>query len=540
MLKESNFIKTIIAKDIKKKKYNKIITRFPPEPNGFLHLGHARAIIINFELAKYFNGITYLRYDDTNPYKEKKIFIEAIEKDIKWLNYKPNKIFFTSDYFEEIFQKAVILIKKNKAFVDDLTEKEIKEYRGTLNKPGINSPFRERSIKENLDLFYKMKTGFFKKKEKVLRAKIDMSNPNINLRDPVIYRILDNYTLKKQHHFIFPSYDFSHPLADSIEKISHSLCSLEFEDHRPLYEWFLKETEMKHIPKQIEFGRLNITNTCLSKRSLNFLVENKLVEGWDDPRMPTLIGMKNKGLPPEAIKKFILNTGLSKNNSFVDIEMLNSEIRKILQKTTKKTISIINPLKVTIINYPENQTETRNIEYNENCNPNEKREILFSKHIYIEKNDFELIKKDEKSKKLRINEEVRLLYFYFIKVVDVIYDKKGEIEKLLATYDIKTKSGSGFNERKPNGTIHFLSQKNTQKAIFNFFQPIFNNANPKDFTKEFNNNSWQKKEVLIEKGLSLNIKNEKFQFIRKGFFHLTNQKSKIPNFNEIVPLKKLY
>ncbi|WAN63586.1 Glutaminyl-tRNA synthetase [Candidatus Phytoplasma rubi] len=537
MFQGSNFIKSIIAEDLKNKKYTKIITRFPPEPNGFLHLGHARSIIINFELAKFFNGKTYLRYDDTNPIVEKQEYVDFILKDVKWLGYTPDKILFASDYFEEMYKRAVILIKKNLAFVDDLSAEELKKYRGDLFTPGINSPYRNRSIEKNLELFEKMKNGFFKEENKVLRAKIDMASPNMNLRDPVLYKILDAYTLKNKHYFIFPSYNFAHPLEDAIEGISHSLCSLEFKDHRPLYDWVIKETEMEHVSTQIEFGRMNITQTILSKRSLKFLVSSGLVQGWDDPRMPTLRGMRNKGYTPESIKKFILEIGLSKNNTYVNQDMLYSFLREDLQKKAKKIMVVDEPLKVTIINYPEDKIESSDVPYHKDLDLG-MRKVFFSKHIYIEKSDFQIEKLDPKSKKLFLNGEVRLFYFYFIKAVDVVKNKKGEIIEILATYDPKTKSGISFNERKPNGTIHFVEMNTAKKAFLNFYQPLFENNNPKDLKAEFNHFSWIRKIAFVEGGLDINVNYNKFQFIRKGYFYLTNTEKKVINFNEIISLKK--
>ncbi len=541
MFQESNFIKTIMQKDLDEKKYKEIITRFPPEPNGFLHLGHARAIIINFELAKFFQGKTYLRYDDTNPSKENQIYVDAILEDIKWLGYEPDQIFYASDYFDIIEEKAILLIKKGKAFVDDLTMEQLKEYRGDLKKPGKNSPYRNRTVEENLELFQQMKQGVFKDGEKVLRAKIDMASPNMNLRDPVLYRILDAYTLKKKHYYIFPAYDFAHPLEDAIEGITHSLCSLEFEDHRPLYDWIIKETEMKNTPKQIEFGRLNITQTFLSKRNLKFLVDSQLVQGWDDPRMPTLKGVKKRGYTPEAIKKFILEIGLSKNNTHIDKNMLDSCLRDDLQKKAKKAMAVVEPLKVTITNYPDHQIEYNEVPFHEDLSFGS-RKMAFSKHIYIEKNDFQLTKLNKKSKKLFLNEEVRLLHFYFIKSYDVIRDEKGEIIEVLATYDPQTKSGSGFNERKPNGTIHFVEKSTAQKGLFNFYEPLFNseNPNPLNLSADFNHHSWVKKEVLIEGSLKLEQNHEPIQFVRQGYFNIDHQPDNLANFNEIIPLKKIY
>ncbi|MDO8059344.1 glutamine--tRNA ligase ['Crotalaria aegyptiaca' phytoplasma] len=535
----SNFIKTIMEQDLKQNKISEIITRFPPEPNGFLHLGHARAIIINFELAKYFQGKTYLRYDDTNPIREKPVYIENIAKDVHWLGYKPDKILFTSDYFEIIYQKAILLIKKNKAFVDDLNAEELKQTREIQQC----SPYRNRTISENLELFHQMAQGKFKIGQKVLRAKIDMSNPNFNLRDPVLYRILNTKTLKQQHHYIYPTYDFAHPLADAIEKITHSLCSLEFEDHRPLYNWIIKETEMINIPKQIEFGRLNIVGTCLSKRILKSLVDYNLVRGWDDPRMPTLIGLRNRGFTPSAIKNFILEAGLSKINSNIDRSMLDACLRSDLQSKTKIIIAIIKPLKITITNYPENQIEFREISYYKNSEQT-KRKVFFSRQIYIEHSDFQINKPNHDFKRLFLHGEVRLLYFYFIKAYKVITNNLGEITEILATYDPMTKSGSGFNQRKPNGTIHFLTIEKSLEATFNFYYDLLlKDNNQENYQKSqeikhlFNFNSWKQYKGFIESNLDCKNNLEKFQFIRHGFFNLEYQKNQIRNFNEIVALK---
>ena len=358
MKDQSNFIKTIMEEDLKSGKHTEIITRFPPEPNGFLHIGHARAIITNFELAKLYDGKTNLRFDDTNPEKEEDKYVKAIIEDVKWLGYQPNDILYASDYFTEMYERAIILIKKGLAFVDDLSAEQIAEYRGSITEPGKESPYRNRSIEENLKLFEEMAKGVYQEGEKVLRAKIDMKSPNMNMRDPVLYRI--SYA---EHHntgkkwCIYPMYDYAHPLEDAIENITHSLCSLEFEDHRPLYDWVVRETEIPSTPRQIEFGRLGIENTVMSKRYLKHLVDSQLVTGWDDPRMPTLSGVRRRGYTPEAIRNFVLSTGLSKVNSVVSKDMLEAAIRDNLQEVAKRAMAVINPLKVTITNYPEDKIE---------------------------------------------------------------------------------------------------------------------------------------------------------------------------------------
>lgn len=564
MQKQSNFIKTIIQKDLQSGKCSQIITRFPPEPNGFLHLGHARAIIINFELAHFFEGKTLLRYDDTNPSKEKQIYVNSILNDIKWLGYTPYKITFASDYFPQMYQMALFLIKQGKAYVDDQTAEQIAQSRGNLTQKGTNSPYRNRSIEENILLFEQMKKGKFVEGSKVLRAKIDMQSPNLNLRDPILYRILSAFTLKQKHWHIFPTYDYAHPLEDSFENITHSLCSLEFEDHRPLYDWIIKETKAKHTPRQIEFGRLNLTQTLMSKRHLNNLVEKNLVTGWDDPRMPTLSGIRKKGYTPEAIKNFVLETGLSKVNSQVKQEMLESFVRDDLKGKSLPRMAVINPLKLTITNFPENQIETLKAPWTNNfhtckcCNTSQtqgktpeqnqeqtkgkeqtqEREIYFSRHLYIEKDDFALQKPDKNYKRFTLGEEVRLFHAYFVKAYDVVKNKKGEITEILATYDPQTKSGSGFKDRKPNGTIHFVEAKTACKATFNFFAPLLcTNGN-------LNDKSWHIKKGFVESSLqkSCCCKNH-FQFLRQGYFAAdkitkdTNEKTQELNFNEVVSLK---
>ena len=538
----SNFIKTIIETDLKTGKHKEIITRFPPEPNGFLHIGHARAIITDFESAKQYGGYTNLRYDDTNPSKEDDIYVKSILEDIRWLGYEPKNIFFASDYFEEMYERAVLLIKKGLAYVDHSTPEEIQNMRGNVNTPGTLSPYRNRSVEENLELFSNMRKGLYKEGECVLRAKIDMTSPNMNMRDPVLYRI--SYA---EHHntgktwVIYPMYDYAHPLEDAIEGITHSLCSLEFEDHRPLYDWVVRETEMPKVPRQIEFGRLNIENTVMSKRFLRDLVEKGKVTGWDDPRMPTLSGMRRRGYTPEAIRNFILSTGLSKVNSTVGIDMLEAAVRDDLQLHAKRAMAVINPLKVTITNYPEDKIEYVSSAYHPDLPEIGERNIPFSRHLYIEQDDFVLEKPNNKYKRLALNEEVRLFHTYFIKAYDVIKDQDGNVIEVLATYDENTKSGSGFNERKPNGTIHFVEATHAQKAIFNFFGPMIIGDESLPLEERFNNDSWDVKEGFVEDALHQAKPQEKYQFVRNGYFNVdpSSTKDKLV-FNEIVPLKSSY
>ncbi len=543
MENQSNFIKTIMEEDLKSGKHDTIITRFPPEPNGFLHIGHARAIVTNFELAKTFGGYTNLRYDDTNPSKEDEIYVRGIEADVRWLGYDPKAIYYASDYFGEMYERAVILIKKGLAYVDDQTADEIAATRGDIVNAGKDSPYRNRSVEENLKLFEAMKDGKYQEGERVLRAKIDMTSPNMNMRDPVIYRI--NFA---SHHNtgdawkVYPMYDFAHPIEDAIEGITHSLCSLEFEDHRPLYDWVIKETEMPKVPRQIEFGRLGLVNTVMSKRFLKHLVDQGYVDGWDDPRMPTLSGLRRKGYTKEAIKAFILATGLAKVNSEVELDMLESFVRDDLQARTKRVFAVINPLKVTLTNYPDDK-----IEYFDVANHPEQpilgtRKIAFSKHLFIERDDFTEIKPDNKYKRLSLGGEVRLFHTYFIKAHDVIKNENGEVIEVLATYDEKTLSGSGFNERKPDGTIHFVEASTAIHATFNFFGNLLDNDSTKSLDERFNKDSLVVKHGFIEGALKDVVHEEKLQFVRNGYFNCYyDQKTNDHyTFNETVALKSSY
>lgn len=537
---ESNFIKTIIKEELESKKVDKIITRFPPEPNAFLHIGHARAIIQNFELAKEFNGYTNLRYDDTNPSKEEERFVKGIYEDVKWLGYEPKHVYYASNYFDEMYKRAILLIKKGLAYVDDLSPEEIQEYRGNLTTPGKESPYRNRSIEENLELFENMKKGLYKEGEKTLRAKIDMNNPNMNLRDPVIYRILyQTHHNTKDKWCIYPMYDYAHPLEDAIEGITHSLCSLEFEDHRPLYDWFVLNTEMPHKPRQIEFGRLNLSKTILSKRYLKMLVDNKIVSGYDDPRMPTLSGLRKRGVTPNAIRNFILSTGLSKVNSTTDKSQFEHFIREDLKLTTKRIMGVINPLKVTITNYPDDKIEYLDILNNMENPELGSRKIAFSKHLLIEQEDFLEEKPNKKWKRLSKGIEVRLFGAYFIKCNEVIKDKDNNIIELLCTYDVNTKSGSGFEERKPNGTIHFVEETTAKKAYINLIDDLFidDDINKDNFLNKINKDS-----LITKLGYVENLdysKEESYQFMRNGYYKSYIEDDKV-YFNQIVSLKSSF
>lgn len=523
MAEINNFIKTIMEKDLAEGKVSEIVTRFPPEPNAYLHIGHARAIINDFELAMAFNGKTNLRFDDTNPVNEGEEYVNAIIDDLKWLGYTPDLVCFGSDYFEKTYEMAVLLIKKGLAYVDDLSQEETTAYRGTLTEPGKNSPYRDRSVEENLDLFERMRKGEFKDGEKTLRAKIDMASPNINMRDPVMYRILH-----VAHHrtgdkwCIYPMYDFAHPLQDAFEGVTHSMCSIEYDNHRPLYDWFVEKCELEHVPHQYEWGRLNITNTIMSKRYLRQLVEGNYVTGYDDPRMPTLVGLRRKGFTPEAIKEFILYTGLSRINSTTDAENLDYFLREDQKLKATRPSAVLNPLKVVITNYPEGQVEWLDAPENMENEQLGTRKIAFGKYLYIEKEDFVEEKPNKKWKRLAKDVEVRLMHAYFIKCNEVIKDENGEIIEIHCTYDVATKSGSGFNERKPNGTIHFVEATTACKAQFNLFNPLIWDATEEtkhlSFIERLNKDSWEVVHGYVEASLANSEVGTHYQFLRNGYY----------------------
>lgn len=540
----SNFIRNIVMDDIQSGRVRQIVTRFPPEPNGYLHIGHAKSICLNFELADEFNGRTHLRFDDTNPLKEDAEYVEAIKEDVKWLGFEWDGLFFASDYFEEMYNRAVLLIKKGKAYVDDLSAEEIRETRGTLTEPGKESPYRNRTVEENLDLFERMRKGEFKDGEKVLRAKIDMASPNINMRDPVLYRIAH-----VTHHntgdkwCIYPMYDFAHPLGDAIEGVTHSLCTLEFEDHRPLYDWVIRECEMERRPRQYEFARLNLTNTVMSKRKLKQLVDEKYVDGWDDPRMPTLSGLRRRGYTPESIRKFAREIGVAKSNGVVDIRMLEHFIREDLKLKAPRTMSVLRPLKVVITNYPEDQVEMLEAEINPENPEMGTRLIPFSREIYIERDDF---MENPPSKYFRLfpGNEVRLKHAYFIKCNEVIKDESGNIVELRCTYDPETKSGTGFTGRKVKGTIHWVDARHAVPAEFRLYDVLILDGpeDGKGFLELVNPNSLEIVHGFVEPDMK-NVKpHDKFQFFRHGYFNvdpkLTSGERLV--FNRIVSLKSSF
>ena len=543
----NNFIKNIIVDDLKTGKHDHIITRFPPEPNGYLHIGHAKSICLNFGLAKEFTGTVNMRFDDTNPLKEDEEYVNSIKKDIQWLGFNWDNLYFASDYFDEMYNRAILLIKKGKAYVDDLSADEIRETRGTLTEPGKESPYRNRSIEENLDLFERMKNGEFANGEKVLRAKIDMSSPNINFRDPVIYRISH-----ASHHntgdkwCIYPMYSFAHPLEDAIEGITHSICTLEFEDQRPLYDWIVRECEMSKVPRQIEFARLNLTNTVMSKRKLKLLVDEGIADGWDDPRMPTISGVRRRGYTPESIRNFCLEIGVSKADSKVDSQLFDHFLREDLQPKAPLVMGILNPLKLVITNYPEGQSEMielENIAKNEEAGT---REVPFSRELYIERDDF-MEEPVAKYRRFFPGNEVRLKGAYFVKCTDVIKDENGNIVEIHGTYDPETKSGSGFTGRKVKGTVHWVDAKTAVPCEFRLFEPLILDDAPenegKHFLEQINPNSLKVLQGFVEPTQIKDAKPlDKFQFVRNGFFSV-DTKYTTPEklvFNRIVPLKSSF
>ena len=546
-INSSNFIRNIVIEDLEQGKHKEIITRFPPEPNGYLHIGHAKSILLNFGLAEEFKGKTHLRFDDTNPVKEDTEYVESIKEDVKWLGGNWNELFFASNYFDEMYNRAILLIKKGKAYVCDLTAEEAKEYRGTLTKPGTESPYRNRSVEENLDLFERMKNGEFEDGGKVLRAKIDMASPNINMRDPIIYRISHS-----THHntgdkwCIYPMYDFAHPLEDAIEHITHSICTLEFEDHRPLYEWVVSECEMEATPRQIEFARLNMTNTVMSKRKLKQLVDEKIVDGWDDPRMPTICGLRRKGCTSEALRNFCSAIGVAKANSIVDSQMLDYFIREDLQLKAPLVMAVLKPLKLIITNYPENESEMLEIENNSKDETQGTRLVPFSRELYIEREDFMEIPA-KKYFRLFPGNEVRLKGAYFVKCNEIIKDENGEVTEIHCTYDPETKSGSGFTGRKVKATIHWVDVKTCVPTEFRLYEPLIlddiEENEGKDFLEQINPNSMEILQGFIEPTAIKDAKpQDKFQAVRNGFFCVDTKYTTADKlvFNRIVSLKSSF
>lgn len=542
----SNFIRDIIDQDLKSGKHKSVITRFPPEPNGYLHIGHAKSICLNFGLAKDYQGQCNLRFDDTNPDKEDQEYIDSIKEDVKWLGFDwGENEFYASDYFEQLYDWAIHLIKEGKAYIDEQSAEEIRKNRGTLTEPGNNSVWRDRSVEENLDLFTRMKNGEFKNGEKVLRAKINMAAPNINMRDPVIYRILHSKHPRTGDKWcIYPMYDFTHGQSDAIEHITHSICTLEFQDHRPLYDWFIENLPVPSEPKQFEFARLNLTYTVMSKRKLLILVQNKKVHGWDDPRMPTISGMRRRGYPAASIRDFCERIGVAKANSTVDFALLESCVRDNLNKNALRFMAVLNPLKVVITNYPEDKVEWFEAENNPEDPDSGTHKVPFSRTIYIEQDDF-MEDPPKKFFRLKPDSEVRLKHSYFIKCNEIIKNDDGTIKELHCTYDPNTRGGSASDGRKVKGTLHWVSATEGISAEVRLYDHLFNASNPdkveegKEFTDNMNPESLIiVKNAYVEPELAEVEAMTPVQFLRLGYFcadKLTSPDA--PVFNRTVSLK---
>ena len=541
-----NFIEQEIDKDLAEGVYDHVQTRFPPEPNGYLHIGHAKSIILNSGLAKEYGGKFNLRFDDTNPTKEKTEYVESIINDVKWLGAEfEDRLFFASDYFDAMYECAVHLIKKGKAFVCDLSADEIREYRGDFNTPGKNSPYRDRTVEENLKLFEEMKNGVYKDGEKVLRAKIDMASPNINMRDPVIYRVA-----RMSHHntgdkwCIYPMYDFAHPIEDAIEHITHSICTLEFEDHRPLYDWVVRECGFENPPRQIEFAKLYLTNVVTGKRYIKKLVEDGIVDGWDDPRLVTIAALRRRGYTPESLRMFVDLVGVSKANSSVDYAMLEYCIREDLKLKSPRMMAILDPVKLVIDNYPEGQTEMLSVPNNlENPEMGE-RQVPFSRELYIEREDF-MEEQPKKYFRLFPGNEVRLMSAYFVTCTSFEKDENGKVTVVHCTYDPETKSGSGFNGRKVKGTIHWVSAEHAGQVECRLYENIVDEEKGKlnaDGTLNLNPNSKTVTMAYVEPALMEARAYDSFQFVRNGFYCVDCKDSEEgkPVYNRIVSLKSSF
>ena len=542
-----NFIEQIIEKDLAEGKYETICTRFPPEPNGYLHIGHAKSILLNYGLSQEYNGKFNLRFDDTNPTKEKIEFVESIKADVKWLGADwEDRLFFASNYFDQMYEAAIKLIKKGKAFVCDLTAEQIREYRGTLTEPGKNSPYRDRSVEENLDLFERMKNGEFEDGTKVLRAKIDMASPNINMRDPVIYRVAH-----MTHHntgdkwCIYPMYDFAHPIEDAIEGVTHSICTLEFEDHRPLYDWVVRELEYPYPPKQIEFAKLYLTNVVTGKRYIKRLVEEGIVDGWDDPRLVSIAALRRRGFTPESIKMFVELCGVSKANSSVDYAMLEYCIREDLKLKRSRVMAILDPVKLIIDNYPEGQIEELEAPNNMENETLGTRKVPFGKELYIEREDF-MVEPPKKYKRLYPGNEVRLMNAYFVTCVGYDTDEEGNVTAVHCTYDPASKGGNSPDGRKVKGTIHWVSAQDNVQAEVRLYENIIDEEKGvynEDGSLNLNPNSLTVlKSCYVEKSLKDAKAYDSFQFVRNGFFCVDAKDSKEDAlvFNRIVSLKSSF
>lgn len=541
-----NFIEQIIDKDLEEGVYDTVHTRFPPEPNGYLHIGHAKSILLNYGLAQKYHGKFNMRFDDTNPTKEKVEFVESIKEDIEWLGADwEDRLYFASDYFEQMYEGAVKLIEKGKAYVDDLSAEQIREYRGTLKEPGKESPYRNRSVEENLSLFQAMKEGRYADGEKVLRAKIDMASPNMNMRDPVIYRVAH-----MEHHntgdkwCIYPMYDFAHPIEDAIEGITHSICTLEFEDHRPLYDWVVHELEYPQPPKQIEFAKLYLTNVVTGKRYIKKLVEEGIVDGWDDPRLVSIAALRRRGFTPESIKMFVDLCGVSKANSSVDYAMLEYCIREDLKMKRSRMMAVLDPIKLVIDNYPEDQIEYLDVENNLENESLGHRKVAFGRELYIEREDF-MENPPKKYFRLFPGNEVRLMHAYFVKCESFVKDEDGNVTEVHCTYDPETKCGTGFTGRKVKGTIHWVSAKEAKEAKMRLYENIIDEEKGvynEDGSLNLNPNSLKEVTAYVEPELMKAKAYESFQFVRNGYFCADAKDSKEgePVFNRIVSLKSSF
>ena len=541
-----NFIEVEIEKDLAEGVYDTVHTRFPPEPNGYLHIGHAKSILLNYGLAQKYNGKFNMRFDDTNPTKEKVEFVDAIKKDIQWLGADwEDRLFFASNYFDQMYEAAVKLIKKGKAYVCDLTAEQIREYRGTLTEPGKNSPYRDRSVEENLELFENMKAGKYADGEKLLRAKIDMASPNMNMRDPVIYRVAH-----MSHHntgdkwCIYPMYDFAHPIEDAIEGITHSICTLEFEDHRPLYDWVVRELEYPHPPRQIEFAKLYLTNVVTGKRYIKRLVEDGTVDGWDDPRLVSIAALRRRGFTPESIKMFVDLCGVSKSNSSVDYAMLEYCIREDLKMKRSRMMAVLDPIKLVIDNYPEGEVEYLDAANNLENEDLGSRQIPFCRELYIERDDF-MEEPPKKYFRLFPGNEVRLMHAYFVKCVSFEKDENGNVTVVHCTYDPETKAGSGFTGRKVKGSIHWVPATFAVDAEVRLYENLIDEEKGvynEDGTMNINPNSLTVVQAKLEPALKDVQAYDSFQFVRNGFFCVDAKDSR-PDalvFNRIVSLKSSF
>ena len=546
-IESKNFIELIIDKDLEEGRFDHVQTRFPPEPNGYLHIGHAKSILLNYGLAKKYNGKFNMRFDDTNPTKEKEEFVESILKDIKWLGADwEDRLFFASNYFEQMYEAAIKLIKKGKAYVCDLSPEEIREYRGTLTEPGKDSPYRNRSVEENLELFDNMKKGVYKDGEKVLRAKIDMTSPNINMRDPIIYRVAHMTHHKTGDKWcIYPMYDFAHPIEDAIEGVTHSICTLEFEDHRPLYDWVVRELEYPNPPRQIEFAKLYVTNVVTGKRYIKKLVEDGIVDGWDDPRLVSIAALRRRGFTPESIKMFVDLCGISKSQSSVDYAMLEYCIREDLKAKKPRLMAVLDPIKVIIDNYPEDQVEWFDVVNNVECPELGTRKVPFCKEIYIDREDF-MEEPPKKYFRLFPGNEVRLMNAYFVKCVDYKKDENGNVTEIHCTYDPETRSGSGFTGRKVKGTIHWVSARHGVKSEVRLYENIVDEEKGKlneDGTLNLNPNSLTViEDCYVEPAIEKYKPGDSFQFVRNGYFCIDTKDSTDDHFvfNRVVSLKSSF